>query len=111
MDKRYWFKKHWYGVNKGKVTARRRQALLAGKWKGLHKRPYTNACELCGSELTRLGYHHWDDNEPSLGIWLCAGCHKYAEGFDKALGDKPLLEVYAKLKDTVTSKYYQTRLL
>ena len=31
MDKRYWFKKHWYGVNKGKVTASRRQALLAGK--------------------------------------------------------------------------------
>jgi len=111
MDKDYQSKRRWYQRNKDTVIARRRHSNLAGKWKNLSKRAYTGYCELCGKEVeSHLGYHHWNDNEPSLGLWLCSPCHKWAEGFDKALEDQALLSTYKGLKDTVTSEYYRIRL-
>lgn len=45
--------------------------------------PLDNACELCGKMGKQLAYHHWDNNYPELGIWLCTKpCHWLAESLD-----------------------------
>lgn len=52
----------------------------------VNKRPYHSVCELC-SLLRETGnmlhYHHWDDNRPWLGIWVCSSCHHLAEAIDR----------------------------
>lgn len=112
MDKKYKSKREWYLRNYDKVIAGRRHGLLAGKWKGLSKRSYTGRCELCGTLVdSYLPYHHWDDNEPSIGMWLCSQCHKYAEGFDKAMTDTVLFDTYVERKLAITRQCYQARLL
>lgn len=68
---------------------------------GLHKRsfPLDNKCELCGEELIRYGYHHWDDNNPNLGIWVCHFCDFFIEGLDE-IGRNPFkVAIYHRLKD------------
>ena len=53
---------------------------------GLHKRPYTGYCEICGVKREmRLHYHHWDDQNPSRGVWVCAYCHRLVEFYEKNL--------------------------
>ncbi len=56
-------------------------------WNNLNKRlyPEDNKCELCGKVRKRLGYHHWDDERPSLGLWLGIRCHNFAEILDKGM--------------------------
>ena len=52
--------------------------------KGLSKREYPGKCELCDKEMPKgLAYHHWDDDNPSMGVWLCNACHRIAEFLDK----------------------------
>lgn len=41
-----------------------------------------NCCELCGQIPKRLFYHHWDDEHPEWGMWLCTYCHHFAERVD-----------------------------
>lgn len=76
-----------------------------GYLRNLSKRPYTGICELCGrlaQGKSKLSYHHWDDGNPSLGLWLCLRCHTVAEALDNipdltasylALKEKASLEV------------------
>lgn len=47
--------------------------------------PTDNCCEVCGEYRDRLEYHHWDDEHPCLGLWLCSWCHHMAEKVDKGL--------------------------
>ena len=52
--------------------------------KHLHKRDRTEVCELCErSRGRRLYYHHWDDDNPSLGIWVDFKCHRLVELVDQ----------------------------
>ncbi len=56
-----------------------------------NKRPYPvdECCEICKREKhLRLGYHHWDDNHPELGIWACKPCHDMCGGIEKGLDIK-----------------------
>jgi len=46
------------------------------------KFPENNCCELCDKFYKRLAYHHWDDINPSKGLWLCGYCHLIAEKLD-----------------------------
>lgn len=56
--------------------------------RGLHKRPYTNYCEICKVWREKgLHYHHWDDHNPSRGIWVCAYCHRLLEFHENGLID------------------------
>ncbi|MFA5037721.1 MAG: hypothetical protein WC479_11160 [Candidatus Izemoplasmatales bacterium] len=115
-DKYYESKRAWAIANKDKVRARQRQQNLGGRWTGLHKREYQGTCEICGYQAAgtmqdKLGYHHWDDSTPDLGLWLCSQCHKYAEGMDKALSDPVLLQQYAALKNKAGFEHYSSRLL
>ncbi len=64
-----------------------------------HKRhyPFDEKCEVCGRGQRRLGYHHWDDNDYSKGIWVCIPCHNLAEGFDAGR-----VGIYANMKSVLS---------
>ena len=57
------------------------------------RRPKPESCELCPRENLTLNWHHWDDEDLSLGMWLCWGCHRRATIIE---GD--FVEKYLKLK-------------
>lgn len=50
-------------------------------------------CEICGKHVTKLDYHHWNDDMPEYGLWICAKCHKQCERIEKGIGKK-----YVQLK-------------
>lgn len=98
---RYWIE------NKDKVNERNRKHARKttlntnGKiHRGLQKRDYTDVCEVCGSNAKLLQYHHWDDNNLNIGIWVCVQCHKLVEFVEN---DTILLvDKYLKLKTELT---------
>jgi len=68
---------------------------------GVKKRPRPDdTCELCGRNVTKLDYHHWDDTAPYLGLWLCVSCHIFADRIDKGMVDK-----YLALKESINGNY------
>lgn len=80
----------WKYAEKGRERTRERVRLhrlssTSGKAiYGLNKRPYTNYCEICGKlKPMNLKYHHWNKDNPSMGIWVCYSCHHFAEACDK----------------------------
>jgi len=67
---------------------------------GLRKRPHTHYCELCGTHIKkRFSYHHWLDDLPEVGLWLCFKCHQLAETIDER---KELIDKYISLKCQTT---------
>lgn len=86
---------------RGREYLRRHVIITTGgvMLRGLNKRPYPGACEVCDCEDKKLEYHHWDPDNPSLGIWACSQCHKCAEGVDKGLHEK-----YVKLKEKIINE-------
>lgn len=64
-----------------------------------HKRPKPEKCELCEGTTKKMGYHHWDDEHPSHGMWLCYHCHMTVERWAK--GDEQIIAKYLILKDIV----------
>lgn len=63
-------RKHRLHTNKGLIS-------------GLNKRDWTGYCELCGKTNIHLSYHHWDDKNPSKGLWVCnKSCHDICEAID-----------------------------
>ena len=67
---------------------------------GLSKREYSEVCELCGSTGKRMYYHFWDDEDPSLGLWLCYACRVFASLIDKfeSPGIQSLVSRYEQMK-------------
>jgi len=73
------------------------------------KRPHTGFCEMCsrrvgdpatdGKTVRRLVYHHWDDSDYSLGLWLCQSCHNVAHAVEENLAEK-----YLRAKDSLLLK-------
>ena len=49
------------------------------------QRPWDDACEICKRVSKKLSWHHWDDNRPERGIWVCFLCHSMAECIDRDL--------------------------
>ena len=44
----------------------------------LDKKPYLGICELCGDRYeTNMVYHHWNDESPDDGMWICRRCHRF----------------------------------
>lgn len=63
---------------------------------GITRRPRPETCELCRRNSRRLHYHHWNDEEIEVGLWLCTACHRLAEVVDKgAIED---VDKYLELK-------------
>ena len=80
-----------------KEYGRRYVLFINGERTFVRKRPRPNdICELCGKESLKLEYHHWDDDNPELGIWVCYRCHRTVEGADKGLVQK-----YFELKQLI----------
>jgi hypothetical protein len=66
-----------------------------------HKRPYPiDGCEIC-HKITKLDYHHWDDNNPHWGLWLDHGCHMAVELLEKGID----INRYWILKEKVMRKW------
>ncbi len=61
------------------------------------KRKHTLMCELCKKEIKITGYHHWDDDNPRWGIWVCGECHKFCEAVERGI----TVEKYIELKKKV----------
>lgn len=98
----------YYAENKEKCRkfqrdyARQHYLEVKGKRIRVNKRPHQDRCELCGEEKSRIEYHHWDDETPENGLWLCFDCHRLAEVIDKFglnIGSK-----YLKLKGKIENK-------
>ena len=53
----------------------------------VNKRPRPdNICEICGrTGKKKLDYHHWDNEHPEKGIWVCYLCHRLAENIESGL--------------------------
>lgn len=74
---------------------------IGGKqYANLHKRPFPldDMCETCGKELKQYCYHHWDDINPSLGIYVCGACDFLAEGLDEIDRNSFKVDIYRILK-------------
>lgn len=71
--------------------------------KGLNKRDYPEGkvCEICGKVAKMLSYHHWSDDDPSQGVWVCCACHYGCNFYDK----ENLRETYIKLKEKIKIEY------
>jgi len=54
------------------------------------KRPKPLNCKLCEKKVQRMHWHHWDDEHPEFGLWLCWFCHGSAERIDMNLLEKYL---------------------
>jgi hypothetical protein len=72
--------------------------------RGIHKRSYPKACEMCGEER-HLDYHHWNDNNVSLGVWVCLDCHRLAEFIDTNKDAISLTQKYLELKARINSEW------
>ena len=42
--------------------------------KNVHKPPKPFLCTLC-CRRSYLTYHHWQDDKPDIGLWICNRCH------------------------------------
>jgi len=60
--------------------------------------PRGRNCELCGREQN-LNYHHWTDEHPEWGMWLCKSCHISVETFDRGY-----LDNYPELKEMIQNE-------
>ena len=81
-----------------------RQTIISstnGKFYRVNKRFRPNKCEICNKEKNRLDYHHWDNDFPALGLWLCTRCHRSAEGFVHGFS----IEKYLELKIKITKQF------
>ncbi len=63
------------------------------------KRPHTLICELCSREMKRTIYHHWDDDNPELGMWVCQTCHVFCEKVESGIHEENYLELKRKIKN------------
>ena len=70
------------------------------------KRPHTLICELCNNYVKRTVYHHWDDEHPGRGMWICLKCHNKAE----AIEDVAFVLKYNILKENLDGKNNTNRL-
>ena len=78
-----------------KANRRQHQLTVDGKvLRNINKRPRPDYCEICHKYRNRLEWHHWDDKEPELGLWLCIRCHAGVEFIEQGK-DK----VYLTLKE------------
>ena len=92
----------YYRKNRKRILAKRRHEWIynAGGGhpgekktiKNLTKRPYPNnkICELCNRGPFKLSYHHWADQNPNWGIWLCFPCHQGCNFVERNLIQKYL---------------------
>lgn len=86
------YARRYYRNNKEYLKDYRRKHYICGIAGRVDKRARPdNICEVCGGKCGRLNYHHWDDSNPKLGVWVCRRCHSVVGSIDD--GD---MEVWMK---------------
>ena len=84
------YMKEYYQKNKSRIRIK------------VKKRAFRGFCELCKREIKkRLHWHHWDDEHPELGLWLCSRCHWFAGSVEYDPHQK-LMGLYKKLKESAS---------
>lgn len=70
----------------------------------LRVKPRAGMCELCGADNTKLCYHIWDGDSPSIGVWVCADCRRITELVDRKGGPEisNVVSRYYLLKSRIT---------
>ncbi len=69
--------------------------------------PEDDCCELCGIRTSRcLRYHHWDDTDLGIGMWICSKCHNFAHGIEDGY-----LARYIELKKRIENELAKEPLL
>jgi mannosyltransferase OCH1-like enzyme len=53
--------------------------------------------------IARLYYHHWDDNHPEFGIWVCMPCHSIVEAIEKNLIEEIITD-YENMKGIINAQ-------
>lgn len=96
-EQRIQYSKDYYQAHKEKVNARIRKyrhehAILYRNGKGIfgvNKAPYPadKCCPYCGRKR-QLSWHHWDNDKPSKGVWICSRCHTTIHW----MGEYPILK-------------------
>jgi hypothetical protein len=110
----------WYRVNPeaykkemARLKERRRThvgTVINGKFTYLpapNKRSKPANCELCNENNSNLGYHHWDNSDPSLGIWVCYRCHLLVGTWE--CGGREKIAKYLVLKEKLTGAKVETK--
>jgi len=88
-DRKWW--REYRAKNYVNTTVNGKHRFLRTPYK--RPKPSMMECELCGRVTDRLNYHHWDDNDPSVGLWLCFSCHMFVERLE--YGE---IELYYRLR-------------
>ncbi len=90
-----WLERHPHYVRD--VYRRRRGVTKDGRVVfGLNRKPRSEVCELCRRNSRRLHFHHWDDSDLNIGLWLCVPCDRLGEALDKGVVE--IADEYAELK-------------
>jgi len=71
-----------------------------GGVKSIVKPPMPIMCPLCESIPTIFYWHHWDDSNRKIGMWLCPYCNHIVELEERGLVDK-----YRELKSSIIHEY------
>jgi len=99
----YYYKNHERMVQERREYKRRHYLTVNGELLRVAKRAWPNGvCEICGSLNDSLDYHHWDDTNPKLGVWVCGGCHFLVGAFEKGNAESRLAK-YQNLKATISA--------
>lgn len=92
-------RKRWGIKNENYLCRYRRENKLCtnGTQMLVRKRPYLGVCELCGNVMKRLHWHHWDNEHPEFGLWLCFLCHDTVEANEQFGIEVPFYEQLKKI--------------
>ena len=106
--------RQWMKSPAGKENRRlRRLNLVCTVVDGKHtylkvkKRPRPEVCEICGglpssgNRRKVLDWHHWNSDDPRLGIWVCFYCHRFCEAVEKRGLGSGSFDKYLELKKKV----------
>ena len=103
----------YYEKNRKKIIEFRRKHVIQTNKHGNHrdrifimgviKRPYPidSICEICDKAARKLSYHHWDNNIPSQGIWVCHACHSGCNFLERTT----FCEKYFSTKADIVTNY------
>lgn len=77
----------------------------------VRKRLHPGKCELCGAnyDKIKLDYHHWDDETPELGIWVCYKCHRFVEGIEYGLSSEKYMDLKIKIIQETLQTYFKKK--
>jgi len=81
---------------------------IGGRWVWMsisERRTRPEKCELCSRPTKRLVYHHWDNDNPAKGLWICSRCHWVAEAIEAVSKQDKLVNSYIAMKELVEEEF------